>query len=220
MIEVKNVIGYEGLYIIDNLGNVVSLPKVQGRYVHNKYHVLSEKVNKYGYVEVSLAKDGNVRTFLLHRLIAQHFIPNPDNLPEVNHINGIKSDNRIENLEWVSVSQNMKHAFKNNLSDFQRKSLGALAKINEKNMYARVILEKDGKEYIFNSVREAAVFAGTNRDDITRAIRKHQRTRGFRVFGIKPETEANGEALPCNDGGNPVGSLEIGTCIDYSSEGK
>ena len=84
-VEIKWIENYEGLYLIDNLGNVISVPKIEGRYIRNKYNVLKPKINKYGYVEITLGKDGKMKTFLLHRLIAKAFIDNPDNFPEVNH---------------------------------------------------------------------------------------------------------------------------------------
>lgn len=189
--EIKFIEGYEGLYIVDNLGNVISLPKVQGRFVHNKYHIIARKINRCGYVEVTLAKDGKMKTHLLHRIIAKAFIPNPNGYPEVNHKNGIKSDNRIENLEWCSVSQNTKHAFTNNLSDYQIKSMGALAKVNEKTMYVKIVVSRNSETHEFNSTKAAAEFIGTSVDNITRAIRKKQKTRGYTVFGVKQD--ANGE---------------------------
>ena len=189
--KIVPVEGYEGLYIIDDLGNVVSLPKRQGRYIHNKYHVLSQKTNRNGYVEVTLTKDGKMTTFLLHRLLARAFLPNPNNLPVVNHINGIKHDNRIENLEWCSTAENTQHAFANNLSEFQIQCMGALAKVNLKTMYSRVILSRGEEVHEFNSAKDAAQFLETHVDNITRAIRKAQRCRGYMVHGIKPD--ANGE---------------------------
>ena len=191
--EVKFVDGYEGLYLIDNLGNVISVPKIEGRYIRNKYNILATKVNKYGYVEVTLVKDSKMKTHLLHRLIAKAFVPNPNNYDVVYHKNGIKNDNRIENLEWCTVSQNTKHAYNNNLNDSQIKALGALAKVNEQNMYVKVVLSKDGEEISFKSTREAAEFLNTKKDEITRAIRKGQRHKGYYVYGEKP-TIANGEA--------------------------
>ena len=126
----KSIIGYEGLYIIDNIGNVVSLPKKNGSRFVNQYNILKTKVNKLGYKEVTLTKNGKTKTILLHRLIALHFIPNPNNFPQVNHINGIKSDNRIKNLEWCTASYNTKHAYENNLGNFKTYANNGIKKMN------------------------------------------------------------------------------------------
>lgn len=191
-VEIKWIEGYEGLYFIDTLGNIVSVPRIEGRYIHNKYNVMKTKTKNNGYVEVSLMRDGKMKTVLLHRVIAKAFIPNPDNLPWVNHKNGIKSDNRIENLEWCTVSQNTKHAFDNNLGNSKINALKALEKYNALNSYNRIVLSKDGKEYEFKSATEAGKFLNTTNNEITRAIRKQQRCKGYYVFGEKPK--ANGEA--------------------------
>lgn len=220
MVVVKDVAGYEGLYIIDSLCNVVSLPKVQGRHLHNKYKILTQKMNKFGYYEVALAKDGVMKTFLVHRLMAKAFVPNPDNLPQVNHKNGIKSDNRIENLEWCTKRENTVHAFKNNLSNFGDDALGRIMKYNALHGYCKVCIAKDGEYHEFDSPKEAAAFIGTNKDNVTRAIRKQGRCHGWVVTGVKPET-ANGETQTVKDGGQSRGKpAEAGTCIDYSPEGK
>lgn len=191
-VEIKWIEGYEGLYFVDTLGNIVSVPRIEGRYIHNKYNVMKTKTKNNGYVEVTLMRDGKMKTVLLHRVIAKAFIPNPDNLPWVNHKNGIKSDNRIENLEWCTVSQNTKHAFDNNLGNSKINALKALEKYNALNSYNRIVLSKDGKEYEFKSTTEAGKFLNTTNNEITRAIRKQQRCKGYYVFGEKPK--ANGEA--------------------------
>ena len=75
-------------------------------------NILHAKVNKKGYVYVSLSKNGKSKNVLVHVLVAKTFIPNPENKPEVNHENGNKNDNRIENLTWVTRSENIQHALK------------------------------------------------------------------------------------------------------------
>jgi uncharacterized protein YerC len=108
-VDLKN---YELLYFVDENGNVYSYPKKTRKDIRK---LKSIKGNN-GYCSVDLCKDGKVKKYSIHRLVAQAFIPNPENKPQVNHINGIKTDNRLSNLEWCTRSENILHSFKTGLS--------------------------------------------------------------------------------------------------------
>ena len=185
----KFIKGYEELYLIGEDGVIYSLPK---NGASSEIKKLKTRINKYGYEQCTLMKDNKPKTFLVHRLVAITYIPNPNNYPQVNHINGIKNDNRIYNLEWCTVSKNTKHAFDNNLSDFRNTCLRNLREYNEKNKYIKVVLVKDNEEFVFNSTAEASKFLGTRPDNISRAHKKNQRCKGYNV--VVCEKAANGEA--------------------------
>lgn len=102
----KDIIGYEEYYKISKEGMIFSIRS-------NKFLKLNYK--KSGYVYIELNKNGVANTHRVHRLVAEAFIPNPDNKTIVHHKNNVKSDNRVSNLEWVSVSENTKRAYDDGL---------------------------------------------------------------------------------------------------------
>lgn len=115
----KNIKDYEGMYQVSNLGNVKSLSR-KLRVHHNSMRLLRERILKcgilrQGYKAAALWENQKVKLCTIHRLVGIAFIPNPKNKPCINHKNGIKTDNRVENLEWVTYSENMIHALKHNL---------------------------------------------------------------------------------------------------------
>ena len=113
--KVKNIIGYEGDYIISNSGNVVSVSRPQSRMVR----ILKGEVDDRGYKRVRLSRGSKTKKYQIHRLVAIAFIPNPSNKPCVNHIDGNPSNNNVTNLEWCTNSENMKHAFKTGLQSLK-----------------------------------------------------------------------------------------------------
>ena len=108
----KTIDGYER-YQISNTGKVVS-DKRQG----SKGGEINPTKNEFGYLQVKLYKDGagKYNNFAVHRLVASAFIDNPYNLPEVNHKDGDKNNNNVENLEWVTRQENVKHSFETGLN--------------------------------------------------------------------------------------------------------
>jgi hypothetical protein len=116
----KDAKGYENLLKVSNFGNVFRKERewITGKGLKRKFDgkVINPSIMK-GYCYVCIDK----KQKLLHRIIAETFIPNPNNLPQVNHINGLKKDNRIKNLEWISAGDNQKHAYKYNLKRPTRK---------------------------------------------------------------------------------------------------
>ena len=107
----KPINGYEGFYEISSLGRVRSLyrkVKCGKCHITIKEHLLNPQIcNTNGYYMVMLSKEGVSRRFLIHRLIAEAFIPNTANKPFIDHINGIRTDNRIENLRWCTNRENL-----------------------------------------------------------------------------------------------------------------
>ena len=156
--EWRDVLEFEELYQVSNFGNV--------RTVKNGEAEMSQQENRNGYMTVHLRNKGVERRAMVHRLVAEAFIPNPDELRDVNHKKGDKSDNRVENLEWVSHSDNMAHSFR---------ELG-------KNVRHIVQLDLDNN-FIerWNSIIEASEATGICRTDIgecCRGNRKH--TKGYK----------------------------------------
>lgn len=106
----KYIKGYENLYLISNLGNIKSLPKKTRKGIR-----LLKPVKTQHYFTIDLVKEKKVKKYLLHRLVAQTFLENKENKPQVNHIDGDKSNNSIKNLEWNTRSENQLHSISTGL---------------------------------------------------------------------------------------------------------
>ena len=125
----KDIKGYEDYYQVSNKGNVKSLDrKVNSGLKNNmiviKYgKVLSKSKDRNGYFIVSLSKTNIKKSYKVSVLVAKTFIKNPNNKPQVNHINGVKSDDSIKNLEWCTNKENIQHAFKTGLCSNEYKKV-------------------------------------------------------------------------------------------------
>lgn len=116
----KDVPNYEGFYQISNFGNVKSLDRITKKNRLEKRKIFGRSLNKIEcsnkYLSVRLSKNGIVKMKLIHRLVAISFLLNNQNKTQVNHIDGNKQNNILSNLEWVTHSENAKHAYINGLS--------------------------------------------------------------------------------------------------------
>jgi hypothetical protein len=111
----KDIPGYEGLYQVSNIGRVKSLKRTffsgKNLQIRKTYeeNILAPRFYKKGYVYFGLSKDGVVKKLKAHRLVALAFIPNPENKPDIDHINTIPGDNRVSNLRWATKSENQRN---------------------------------------------------------------------------------------------------------------
>ena len=150
----KEISGYEGYFEVSNLGNFRSKDRVI-RYKDNGTRLYPGKLLKTetiveGYQRIVLMKKAIKKRYMCHRLVAQEFVPNPDNKPYVTHINGNKADNRAENLEWVTQSENELHS--HNILGNSMKGKTCPKKVEAVN--------SNGNKMIFDSMSNAIKFLG------------------------------------------------------------
>ena len=145
----KDIIGFEGVYKVSNLGNIKSLRKEYRAGNHNSLRIQEERILKpystgrYMVVDLNNGKRNSVK---VHRLVAQHFIPNPMFKKEVNHIDGNKRSNVADNLEWVTHSENVKHSYNFGL---QKKKYG------KELVWSKSVINLDNG-VVFQTISEAA----------------------------------------------------------------
>lgn len=163
----KDIQGYEGLYQVSNLGRVRSL----SRYVnyghsvaYRKGRILKEGIATCGYRQVELRKNNRPTHALVHRLVAQAFIPNPDNLPQVNHKDENKANNQVSNLEWNTSKDNINYG-----TGIKRRA--------EKLSTAIIMCNLDGTEINhFNSLNEASRKTGISAGNICMCCKGRRET--------------------------------------------
>lgn len=155
----KDIKGYEGLYQVSNLGRVKSLKRGSER-------ILKPRVKSSGYIEVVLYKNSKPKNIRVNRLVAQTFIPNPEDKPQVNHIDEDKTNNMVSNLEWVTAKENMNHGTRNE-------------RISKK---IKVIDIANGEYNYYYSTRECGRKLGLNPPSITNCLKGRLRQTGGYMF--------------------------------------
>lgn len=168
---------YEGLYEVSSLGKVRSLDRnlivSNGKKYIRKGRTIKPHVNKFGYQRIGLSKNGIREQIFVHRIVAKAFLPtsNMESL-DVNHIDGNKQNNTIQNLEWCNRQYNMQHAYRNGLVKFKVTAhpKRRIAKLD----YNENILN------VYNSIKEAAIDTGINASSISHVARgKYKHVGGF-----------------------------------------
>jgi len=132
----KPVVGYEGLYEVSNTGKIKAIERAlfyRGCYRVHKERVLNQETYAQGYLRVTLSKNNLPKRRSVHRAVAQAFLPNPENKETINHKNGIKTDNSVENLEWATWTENNRHAIATGLNKNKGEN-GSGAKLKTENV--------------------------------------------------------------------------------------
>ena len=165
----KNILEYPN-YKISNFGNIMNINK--NKILHINYERLKKTNTR---VRPGLSKDGKIKQFYLHRLVAEYFIDNPNDLPEVNHIDGNIYNNNASNLEWISKIDNMRHANDNNLINRWKRAI--------------IVIDKNTKEKkIFESVSKCAEYFNYSKGRISNYCNNKYNNKNY-IFSY--ETKLN-----------------------------
>ena len=164
----KEISGYNGNYLISDQGNIKSIARIIYRKDGTSYRVteriLKHHIGDKGYHQVNLVCNGKNKYPLVHRLVAETFIENPQNKDQVNHIDGNKNNNTVSNLEWVSCSENILHAYRTQLKFPNR----ATKLSNDQVEYIRKNYRFRDKE---NNTKTIAKRLGVSAETVARVIR-------------------------------------------------
>ena len=171
------VSGYEGLYSINENGHV---------YGHKRNKLIKPYINQSGYKKCALSKNSIVKHVSVHRILAATFLENAENKPQVNHMDGNKLNNNLSNLEWVTGSENIQHAFATGLSGMTEEQ-----RLMQGNWFKRKVFcldKSSGKEFNFDSETAACKYFGFSKGTISRYIkgsRKSPENLTFSYIGGK-----------------------------------
>lgn len=156
----KPIKGFEGLYEISNYGNVKYLPKQSNGFKEGLLKPFVPKVLSINYQRVHLSKDGKYTQMFVHRLVAEHFVTNPENKPYVNHIDNNPLNNHYTNLEWCTQKENIQHSLRQNrrpqntaksmqiIAETSRKNTEKFFKNVLQNAFVTISYEQNSKAYV------------------------------------------------------------------------
>ena len=177
----KDIKGYEGLYKVSNLGRVKSVHFNHSKKVTEK--ILKPIKDRDGYVDAFLYKNGKVKHFKMHRLVAEAFIPNPNNLPQINHIDENVNNNRVDNLEWCTVGYNINYGKRNEKVSNALK--GRKRSEEYKKNLSKSISKSRGKKIIcittgeiFNTIKLAEIKYNIDHSSIIRYFKGKNKSAG------------------------------------------
>lgn len=162
----KDIEGYEGLYKVSNMGNLYS------NYVKRN---LQLSLDGYGYIQVILRKNSSGKRHLLHRLVAEAFIPNTENKPQVNHIDEDKTNNRADNLEWVTAKENINHGTRTERQVYTQRII----------QKSRPVICSNGMSYC--STREASRLLELDNSSLNKVLQGKRKTVGGFTFKYKED---------------------------------
>ena len=178
----KPIKGYEGLYKVSNLGNVRSVDRHV--MINNRYCLLKGKPRKayyssWGYLTVILYKNNQGKHYSVHRLVAEAFVPNPNNLPCIDHINTIRDDNRAINLRWCTHKENSNNPLTKEHFSYRK---------TNKSVY---YIDEQGKKISFKSMAEAERKIGCSHSTIAKALKENRPAYGIQFYFETEKATAN-----------------------------
>lgn len=179
----KDIDGYEKSYQVSNLGNVRSVERIGENNRKYPMQMLKKRLNWKGYPKVCLNKHGHKKIFSVHRLVAKAFIPNPDNLPQVNHKDENKENNNVNNLEWCTAGYNNNYGLRNKK---------VAKKLGKPVIAIRLV---DGKREWYRSTCEAGRKIGTSQSNIWKACKYGKIVKERKIKYVEDEKLTYDEML-------------------------